>query len=152
MPLSSSRIINSPITKDLTGVSKQLLGATQSLQLDTAKSRILQVRLTPLLEAIEDEWGETNLTEDISKASPDEKDHKQPPPLVMAASVEKGAMEDPRVKVETARMIVVGNAEFLGDKEYRTSEGVTADLTINALNWLLSHEEAIGIRPRKESP
>ena len=141
---------NSPITKDLTGVSKQLLGATQSLQLDTAKSRILQVRLTPLLEAIEGEWGETNLSADISKAEPDEKDnHRQPPPLVMAAAVEKGAMEDPRVKVETSRMIVVGNAEFLGDKEYRTAEGVTADLTINALNWLLSHEEAIGIAPKE---
>jgi hypothetical protein len=138
-----------PITKDLGGVAKQLLGSTQSLQLDQQRAQMLHIRLTPLMQGLESFWGETDLTGDLKNAYFDpKKDH--PAPVTIGASVEKGAIEDVRVKVETARMIVIGNAEVLSDQEGRLTEGVTEDFVINALNWALAHEEAIGIPPKEK--
>jgi len=138
-----------PITKDLGGITKQLLGSTQSLQLDQAKSQVLRIRLTPLMQAPESFWGETDLGGDLKTAFFDpKKDHA--PPVTIAASVEKGALEDVRVKVETSRMIVIGNAEVLSDKEGRLAEGSTEDFAVNGLNWLLAHDEAIGIPPKEK--
>ncbi len=139
-----------PITKDLGGVAKQLLGSTQSLQLDQQRAQMLHIRLTPLMQGLASFWGETDLTGDLKNAYFDpKKDH--PAPVTIGASVEKGAIEDVRVKsVETARMIIVGNAELLSDQEGRLTEGATEDFVINALNWALAHEEAIGIPPKEK--
>ena len=71
-------------------------------------------------------------------------------PLTLAAAVEKGGVEDQRVKVDSSRLVVFGNAEVLGNNEYRLSEGVSSDLTINILNWLLDREEVIGIPPKEK--
>ncbi len=142
-----------PVIKDLGGVSRELLGPSQSLLLDQAKSKVLQVRLTPLVIAAENFWGETDFSGDLTKARFEPKsDHAgdKENPLTIGASVEKGAMDDPHLKVETARLIVVGNSEFLTDKEDRVSEESTDDFAINAINWLLAHEEAIGIPPKEK--
>lgn len=137
------------ITKDLEDVSKQLLGATQSLQIDQSREAIAKVRVTPILKAGEGFWGETDLSGNDENVSFDPaKDHKAP--LYLAVSVEKGAVEDPRVKVDTSRMFVAGNAEMLGAGAYRLSEGVTIDLTVNVLNWLLDREELMGIPPKEK--
>jgi ABC-type uncharacterized transport system involved in gliding motility auxiliary subunit len=47
-------------------------------------------------------------------------------------------------------MVVVGNAELLTNNCYRLSEGVSNDLTVNVLNWLLDREEMIGIPPKEK--
>jgi hypothetical protein len=140
---------SSPITKDLAGVSKQLLGATESLLLEQGRAQELHVRLTSLIESAEGFWGETDIDGDLKKATLETtKGHKGP--LTLAASVERGSLEDPRVKVDTSRMIVVGNAQFLTDEEARASEGANADFLVNGLNWLFAHEEAIGIPPKEK--
>jgi ABC-type uncharacterized transport system involved in gliding motility auxiliary subunit len=59
-------------------------------------------------------------------------------------------VEDNRVKVDTSRMIVVGNAELLGANAYRLSEGLSIDFTMNAINWLLDREELAGIPPKEK--
>ena len=41
-----------------------------------------------------------------------------------------------------------GNAEVLTGKAHRLTEGLSSDLVINALNWLLDREEIIGIAPK----
>ena len=51
--------------------------------------------------------------------------------------------------METSRLIVIGNAELLGVNANRLTEGVSIDLAVNALNWLLDREELMGI-PAKE--
>ena len=138
------------ITKDLVGLSKQLLGATQSLLLDQTKGKTDKIRLIPLLEAAPGYWGETDFatTEDRSPTMEEGKDHIAP--LIIAAAAERGAVEDARVTVDTSRLVVAGNAEMLGNKGYQHSEGVTVDLSINALNWLLNREEQIGIAPKEK--
>ena len=136
------------ITKDLQGVTKRLLGATESLQIDKAQEQIAKLRIVSLLESVKGFWGETDLAGDEAQAAFDpKKDHMGP--LHLALAVEKGGVADERVKVETSRLIVIGNAEALGDKASQKSENVCIDLAMNALNWLLDREELIGI-PAKE--
>jgi len=136
------------MTKDYQGVSKRLLGTTQSLQIDKAREQIAKLKIIPLLASVEGFWGETDLAGDEEQAAFDpKKDHMGP--LNLAVAVEKGGIKDERVKVETSRLVVVGNAEMLGSNAYRLSEGVSIDLSLNALNWLLDREELIGI-PAKE--
>ncbi len=138
------------ITKDLAGLSKQFLGATQSLRPDEAQQAMHKTKVIPLLQSAEGFWGETEITGGDEKQVffDPKKDHMGP--LTLAAAVEKGGVEDERVKVESARMIVVGNAELLGNNAYRLSEGLSADFTISALNWLLDREDVIGIAPKEK--
>jgi hypothetical protein len=136
------------ITKDLAGLSKQLLGATQSLALDPVKEKTDRTRLIPLLQATKDYWGETDYatSDDRTPFLDTKKDHMGP--LTIAAAAERGGVDG--VKVETSRLVVTGNAEMLGVNGYRQSEGVTVDFAINALNWLLDREELIGIPPKEK--
>ncbi len=143
-------VVNShtKITKELEGTSKRLLGATESLQIDKAREQADKLRISPVLESVEGFWGETDPAGDDTQATFDgKKDHKGP--LHLALAVEKGGVADERVKVETSRLFVAGNAEMLGDSAHRLSGGLCLDLTLNALNWLLDREELIGI-PAKE--
>ena len=136
------------ITKSLEGLSKRLLGTTQSLQIDRVAEKTDKLRIIPLLESVEGFWGETDLTADDTQVFFDpKKDHLGP--LHLALAVERGGVADDRVKIETSRLIVFGNAEVLGGNARRLSEGVSGDLAMNALNWLLDREELIGI-PAKE--
>src|SRR5258708_2303570 len=137
------------ITKDLESASKRLFGTTESLALDQTKETTAKVRHIPLLQSVEGFWGETDLATDDSQASFDpKKDHMGP--LNLAVAVEKGGVDDNRVKVDTSRMIVAGNAELLSNNAYRLSEGITLDLSMNALNWLLDREELMGIAPKEK--
>jgi ABC-type uncharacterized transport system involved in gliding motility auxiliary subunit len=77
-----------------------------------------------------------------------QKDHIGP--LNVAVAAEKGGLEDRRVKVDTSRLVVVGNGELLGNNAYRLSEGINLDLAVNALNWLLDREELVGIPPKEK--
>lgn len=137
------------ITKDLAGLSKPFHGATQSLRIDQTGMQMARTRVFPIVQSGEGFWGETERgTDDKQVFFDPKKDHLGP--LTLAAAVERGAVEDQRVKMDSARMIVVGNAELLGNNAYRLSEGISADLTMNALNWLLDREELIGIAPKEK--
>ena len=71
-------------------------------------------------------------------------------PLNLAVAVEKGGVEDKRVKVDTSRLVVFGNAEVLSNNARRLSEDLSTDLIVNSLNWLLDREELIGIAPKEK--
>ena len=137
------------ITRDLAEASKELLGPTQSLFLDRTKETTAKLRLTPILQAVENSWGETNNTGEESAAAPEKSDHMGA--LTLAAAVEQGGVADERVKVETARLFVAGNAELISNNGFRLSEGVTMDVAVNALNWLLDREAVAGIPPKEKN-
>jgi hypothetical protein len=142
------------ITKDLAGIDTQLFGATQSLALDQAGTTTKNIKLTPILESGEGFWGETEYTSgEATRAAPvffDPSKDKMGP-LTLGVAVEKGGLEDPRVKVETARMVVFGNSGFVLDEGLRVSD-VGIDLTVNALNWLVNREQIAGIAPKPKEP
>ena len=137
----------SPITKRLEGVDLQFLGQTQSLSFDAPQAQSIGMTVSPLIEASKDFWGETDYRG--GEASPvffdPRKDHSAPLPV--AVSVEKGAFTDRRVSVDTARMVVVGNGDFLKDNAL-TEAGL--DFALSSFNWLLSREELIGIAPKEK--
>jgi hypothetical protein len=136
----------SPITKRLDGVDTQFMGQTQSIYIDGQRAQAMGINVTSLIEAADGYWGETDYAG--GEAAPvyfdTKKDHAKP--LSLAVSVEKGALADKRVSVDTARMIVVGNGDFLRDTAL-TESGL--DFTLAGFNWLLNREELIGVAPKE---
>jgi len=141
-------IEGSPITKRLKGINGLFLGATQSLTLDRQRATLANVRLQPLVVASEGYWGKTdyNVHEGDEVIFDPKKDHAQP--LIIAASVEKGAVSDTRVQVDSSRMIVAGNCEFLGDASL-SEANANLDFALNGIDWLLDREELIGIAAKE---
>ena len=134
-----------PVTKRLKGVTTQFLGGTQSLTLDQAGVKGANIRLQSLIEAAEGFWGETEYNRgDGSPVFFDPKKDKTAP-LTIATSVEKGALEDAIIHVDTSRMIIIANGDFVSN-DVLTEANV--DFTLSSLNWLLDRGELIGIAPK----
>ncbi len=139
------------ITRDLAGIDMPFFDATESLAIEQSQEQIQKLTFTKLVETPEDVWwGETAFTRGENKPvmfNP-EVDHKGP--LTLAVVVERGAMTDPRVDVETGRMSIFGNAAFLTDDGIRNSD-VGLDLALNTLNWSLNRQETTaGIAPKEK--
>ena len=137
----------SPITKRLEGVGTQFGGVTQSIYLDRQRAQPMGINVTSLIEAADGYWGETDYSggENSPVYFDTKKDHMKP--LSLAVSVEKGALADKRVSVDTARMVVVGNGDFLRDTAL-TESGL--DFALAGFNWMLNREELIGIAPKEK--
>ncbi len=135
---------------DLVTASKSLLGVTQSLAIDRSRETTSKMKFIPFLQSAEGFWGETDPVE--SEARPaffdPSKDHIGP--LTIGVAAEKGGLADTRVKVETSRLVVIGNSELLSNNAYRLAEGINLDVAVNALNWLLDREELVGIPPKEK--
>ena len=138
----------SPITKDLAGVTTEMFGPTQSIDLDRKLEKAANLQLTSLLVAPEGFWGETEYRPGDRTTVPffdPKKDHIGP--LTIGAAVERGGSADPKVKLETARMVVFGNGDFLSDKGLQVGQA-SLDLALNSVNWLLNRENLINIPPK----
>lgn len=138
---------DSPITKTLQGVDTLMLGDTQTLTLHPDRVLGSNIKLMPLIQAKKGFWGETDykdVTEDNLPKPDEAKDKKDN--LIIAASVEQGAVGDQRVKVPSARMIVNGNARFIRADALADAN---ANFFIGSLNWLLAREQLIGIAPKE---
>jgi len=64
--------------------------------------------------------------------------------------VEKGSSTDPNVKLETSRLVVIGNSDFLTDDGLRAAP-TALDLTSNSVNWMLNREILIKIPPKQKN-
>lgn len=135
------------VLKDAAGFDMQLAGLTQSLAVDSAKAAGEKIRQEPLITTTPDYWGETeySLTAQPQAVKDPEKDHAGP--LTLALALERGGIQDPRVKVETGRMVLVGNSAFLSNEGLRVSE-TGLDFVINSINWLINREQLAGIPPK----
>jgi gliding motility-associatede transport system auxiliary component len=136
----------SPITGKLTDVATQFIGGTQSLVIDQKSAPARGLRLQKLVESAKGFWGETDYRNKDNVSFDPNKDHAGP--LTIAVSVEKGAPADQRIKVDSSRMVVVGNSAFVTSDALR-EVGQNVDFAINALDWLLAREELIGIAPKE---
>lgn len=143
--VQASFLPDSPITKSFQGVNVTFSGQTQSLNLDTDSSelRARQIEVLPLINATERYWGETRYLADLPRVDPDD----TKPPLHIAASVERGHVRDQRLSVDSARMVVLGNALLL-DPASRLA--IHQDFIAASLNWMLLRERLIGITPKRK--
>lgn len=135
----------SPITRPVQDATTTLAGQTQSLELaaDEGKLRELGLDVKPLMTASPRYWGERSYLDDLPVAG--EGDTK--PPVYLAASVERGAVQDERLRVDSARLVVVGNATLL---DAQTRVPVNQDFLAGSVNWMLNRERLIGITPKRK--
>ena len=138
----------SPITKGLAGVGSDMFGPTQSLALDRNLEKAARLQLTGLLAAPEGFLGEMDYNPGDRTTVPmfdPKRDHAGP--LTLGVAVERGGSGDPKVKLETSRMVVFGNGDFLSDKGLQTGQA-SLDLALNSVNWLLNRDNLISIPPK----
>lgn len=135
------------VLKDIVGFQLDLAGVSQSIAIDAGRAAGAKVRTLALLTSPTEFWGETEYVPRDPRPAVKEagKDHLGP--LTLAVAAEKGGLDDPRVKVETARMVLVGNAAFVSNEGLRASEA-GIDFAVNALNWLINREQLVGIAPK----
>ena len=148
MPLVGEIQGGSPITKELERAGLQIFGAAQSIELDKTKETTERSKLTALIISDASFWGEVDYMgggrQNVPTFDP-KRDHQGP--LTLAASVEKGASQDPLVKLETARLVFFGTGDFLSNRGLQMApEGAT--LATNVFNWLLNRENLIAIPPK----
>lgn len=134
------------IAKELASVNLGFSGSTQSLTLVPANGTASGTKVEPLAVATKGFWGETDYKDMESTGVYFDKGKDKEAPLAVAASIEKGAVGDPRVRVGSSRIIVLGTSKFLESDAMTEAD---ANFFFSSLNWLLSREQLIGIAPRQ---
>lgn len=129
-------------TRRLEGATILFAGATQSLKLGQELAEKQKILLRPLIQAAEEFWGETNYAPNQAQGVhyDDGIDHGQP--LTVAASADRGGVEDDRVEVQTSKLIVVGSSQFAFDAS-ATPQGM--DFILSSINSLLDRGKISGV-------
>jgi hypothetical protein len=137
----------SPISRPFTGAGTRLGGQTQSLNLlgDAPEFHAKHIEVTALMDAAERYWGETRYDNFDELPKMDAADTK--PPVHLAASVERGAVSDERLRVDSSRMVVVGNDTLLNPA---TRLAVDQDFISSSINWMMNRERFIGVTPKRK--
>ena len=146
---------NHPVTRGLEGIATLFLYA-RSLEGVAGEGRTV----TGLVETSSEGWGETSLADLVQRSALEKQDADAAGPLTVAMAVELEAPEADATVDETAseedagtgghegaRMVVVGDADFLTDSVISNLGNLT--LTLNAFNWLAQREQSLGIPPRE---
>jgi hypothetical protein len=135
------------IIKELAGVNAFFFGATTSLEVDRSKTTTDQLQFTDLAEAGKEFWSE--LDGAVGPAIPQRDPAREKEgPFTVAVAIEKGRVEN--VKLDTARMIVVGNSGFLTDGGLSQYDA-GLEFGLNTINWLIDREQGAGVGiPPKE--
>ena len=133
----------SPITQPLSTSTIILPGQSQSLDVrfDDEYLQKQNILVHPLIGATDRYWGEKNYLEELPIV--DEEDHKQP--IYLAASVERGSVADERLRVDSCRLVVVGNSYMLDKK---SALAVNRDFVAASLNWIVNREKLSGAPPK----
>ena len=131
------------ITRALQDAFTNLSGQSQSLALATDNQQLREqaVSLQPLVVAGGRYWGEKDYLSELPLVG----DGDTLPPVVLAASAERGAVADERLRVDSSRIVVVGNATLL---DPRTRLSTNQDFLSACLNWMMNRERLIGITPK----
>lgn len=130
------------VTRRLQGAEAMFPGGTSSLELDT---RATGTVVSEMITAGEPFWGETDHVTDEARGVAFDEGDDTPPPLVLAASAERGGVADESVGISSARLVVTGNSEFVVDG-FITEPNL--DFVLASLNWMLDRGHLTGITPK----
>lgn len=130
------------VTRRLHGAESMLPGGACSLELARDASGSV---IEPMITAEEPFWGEKEYVTDETKGVRFDEATDTPAPLVLAAMVERGGVADAGVEVASARMVVVGNSEFVLDG---TITEPNLDFFLSSLNWLLDRGFLADVAPK----
>lgn len=135
-------------TRRLQGMQVMFAGETQSLALDQKLAEKETIQLRPLVVAAEEFWGERDYAPNLPGGVryDDGKDNGQP--VYVAASAERGGVEDDRVEVHTSKVIAVGSSQFAFDAS-ATPQGM--DFLLSAVNSLLDRNKITGVAAKSVS-
>jgi ABC-type uncharacterized transport system len=133
----------SSITQPVLGSTTTLPGQSQSLEVrfDDEYLKNQNIIAQPLMGATERYWGERNYLEDLPIADDEDTKH----PIYLAASVERGSVANENLRLESCRMVVIGNSSLLDKK---SALAVNRDFVSASLNWIANRENMIGITPK----
>ena len=115
------------VTRRFVGAEAMLPGVTCSLALNPVPGTSVE----PMIMVEEEFWGETEYVTDA--------------PLILAAMAERGGVADEQIEVSSARMVVVGNSEFVADGVITEPN---LDFVLGSLNWMLDRTYLTGVTPK----
>lgn len=130
------------VTRRLQGAEAMLPAATCSLDLDERKEG---VTVEAMITAEDPFWGETEFVTDEEKGVRFEENKDTAAPVVVAAMAERGGVTDEQLDLSSARMVVVGNGEFVIDGSITEPN---LDFFLSSLNWLLDRGHLARIAPK----
>jgi hypothetical protein len=122
-------------------------GQTQSIEIDHLGEEELKGRGIVVEELLQSDdrrfWGETDYLQDPPVY--DEKTDSRRGP-VTGVYAEMGVMQDAKLRIDSSRMVVLGNSTML-DPPWDTA---SYDLGTSAINWMLDRDELVGISPKQK--
>ena len=132
-----------PITRSLTNSATVFLGSRCILSAAVADATGAdRARFTALALTGSEGWG-ARATDAMPRLFDPHEDLAGP--VVVAAAVERGGDAGPDIALQPARLVVVGEREFVANGTLATRSSANRDLFINALNWLTGIESGTGV-------
>ncbi|MCB1070132.1 MAG: GldG family protein [Kiritimatiellae bacterium] len=99
-------------------------------------------RYYPLALSTSNGWAEADRDVRPFQFNPE---RDRPGPVPMAAAIEQGTAPSLGVEIRPARLVVVGDSDFLSNGGL---SGANLDFFLNGINWLLAREQLLSIAPR----
>ena len=122
-------------------------GQTQSLEIDHLREEELEGRGIAVHELLQADdrrfWGETDYLRDPPVFDQKEDSRRGP---VTGVYTEMGVMQDAQLRVDSSRMVVLGNATMLDPP----LDIASYDLATSIINWMLDRDELVGIAPKEK--
>lgn len=140
-----SFVAGSPITDPFGAATTAFTTPSSSLALALESEELEKrnVRITPLLQAAKQYWGEVDFQDPLPQPGPQDTQ----PPVWLAAAAERGYVADARLRgIHGMRLVVLGNAGLL-DEEGRLRSN--DDFVSASMNWLLDRSQIIGVTPKR---
>lgn len=102
-------------------------------------------RVSVLAQTTEDSWAEMDPGQ-LPPRYDDGVDRRGP--ISLAVAVERGAAGVIDVQIKPAKMLVIGDADFVANGALEGGVGGNADFFMSGLNWLLEREGLMAISPK----
>ncbi|MFV0336643.1 MAG: Gldg family protein [Chthoniobacterales bacterium] len=143
-------LLDNDIAKRLRGVTAFFPSPVQPLLLNDEKTNKEGSVVRQLIRAHEEYWGESEYVTDESKGVGYDDGVDTGFPVIIAASIRRSGIQDQRVEVDAAKMIVVGNSLFATNDGLGgpNASAANLDFLVSSLNWLMDRSKLTGIAPK----